>query len=93
MPLMSKKMMTVILTLLIICLAFSVSESLDFPYTAHVFLPERLSNHCQGLRRTFFEIRTKFDAVPLSDPSRNRIRSDTRLKIKGRKNQYIHPAA
>jgi hypothetical protein len=29
----------------------------------------------------------------LSDPSRNRIRSDTRLKIKGRKNQYIHPAA
>jgi hypothetical protein len=36
---------------------------------AHAFFPERLSNHCQGLRLTFSNICTKFDAVPLSDPS------------------------
>jgi hypothetical protein len=57
---------------------FSVSVSLDFPCTAHAFLPERLSNRC-----TFSEICTEFDAVPLSAPSRNRIRPDTRLQIKG----------
>jgi hypothetical protein len=49
------------------------------------FLPERLSNHWQGLHRTFSKIRTQFDAVPLSDPSWNRIRPDTRLQIKGHK--------
>jgi hypothetical protein len=32
---------------------FSVSESFDFPCMAHTFFPERLSNHCQGLRRSF----------------------------------------
>jgi hypothetical protein len=31
------------------------------------------------------EICTKFDAVPLSDPSRNRVRTDTRFQINGRK--------
>jgi hypothetical protein len=36
---------------------------------------------------------TKFDALPLSDPSRNRIKPDTRLQIKGRKNHHVHPAA
>jgi hypothetical protein len=49
--------------------------SLKFPCTAHAFFLKRLSNHCQGLRSTFSEICTKFDAVPLSDPSRNRIRA------------------
>jgi hypothetical protein len=29
----------------------------------------------------------------LSYPSRNRIRPDTQLQIKGHKNQHIHPAA
>jgi hypothetical protein len=47
---------------------------------AHVFFPQR-----QGLRRTFPEIRTKFDAVSLFDSSRNRNRPDIRLQIKGRK--------
>jgi hypothetical protein len=32
-------------------------------------------------------------AVPLSDPSRNRVRPDARLQIKGRKNAHIHTAA
>jgi hypothetical protein len=46
------------------------------PCTLYAFFPERLSNQCQGLRRTFSKIWTKFDAVPLSDPSRNHIRPD-----------------
>jgi hypothetical protein len=58
---------------------FSVSVSLYFPCTACAFFPERLSNHCHGLHRTFSEICTKFDVSPLSNPSRNRIRLDTRL--------------
>jgi hypothetical protein len=73
---------------------FSISVSLDMPFrnlcTAY---PECLSNHCQRLRRTFPEICTKFDAVPLSNPLWNCIRSDIRLQIKGRKNQNFHPAA
>jgi hypothetical protein len=72
---------------------FSVSVSLDFPCTAHAFFPEHLSNHCQGLSRTFSEICTKCNAVPLSDPSRHRIRTDTRLQTEGRKHQHVHPAA
>jgi hypothetical protein len=52
---------------------------------AHVFFPERLSNHCSNLRRTFSEICTKFDAHLLLDPSRNLIRPDTRLQIELRK--------
>jgi hypothetical protein len=50
---------------------------------AQVFFPERFSNHCEDLRCTFPEICTKFDAVPLSDSSRNHIRPDTRLQIEG----------
>jgi hypothetical protein len=46
---------------------FSVSVSFDSPCEAHAFFPERLS--CQGFHHTFFEIDTKFDAVPLLDPS------------------------
>jgi hypothetical protein len=67
--------------------------NLDFPCTAHAFFPECLSNHCQGLCHTFTEICTKFDAVPLSHPSQNRIRPDTRLQIKGcKKNHHAHPS-
>jgi hypothetical protein len=40
--------------------------------TAPAFFLERVSNHSQDLRRAFPQIFTKFDAVPLSDPSRNR---------------------
>jgi hypothetical protein len=54
---------------------------------------ECLSNQCQGLRCTFSEICTKFDAIPLSNPSRNRIRPNMRLQIKRRKQSHIHPAA
>jgi hypothetical protein len=32
---------------------FSASLSLDFPCKARALFPERLSNHCQGLRSTF----------------------------------------
>jgi hypothetical protein len=37
--------------------------------TAHAFFPEHLSNHCQCLCCTIFEICIKFDAFPLSHPS------------------------
>jgi hypothetical protein len=59
---------------------------------AYVFFHERLFSNCKGFRRSFSEICTKFDAVPLSGPSRNHIGPDTRLAIKGRKNEHIHPA-
>jgi hypothetical protein len=38
--------------------------------TGHAFFPKRLSNHCQGLHRTFSEICTKFDAYSRSIASR-----------------------
>jgi hypothetical protein len=66
--------------------------SLDFLCMAHASFPECLSNHCQGLRHTFSEIYTKFDAHSLSDPMWNHIRPDTQFQIKGRKNQHVHPA-
>jgi hypothetical protein len=72
---------------------FSVLVSLNVPFMAHAFFPGRLSNHCHVLHRTFSEICTKFVAVPLSDPSRNRIRPDIWLQIKGHTNQHVHPAA
>jgi hypothetical protein len=53
---------------------FLVSACLDVPCTAHTFFLERLSNHC-----TFSEISTTFYAVPLSDPSWNHFRPNTRL--------------
>jgi hypothetical protein len=67
---MSKKMMSMLLTLLFTCFAlfFGLGEF--------------------GLSEMF----TKFDAVPLSDSSRNHIKPDTRLQRKGRKNQHAHPA-
>jgi hypothetical protein len=71
---------------------FSISMSLDVPCTAHASLPERLFNHCQGLHRTFSETCTQFDAVRLSDPPWNRIRPNTRLKIKGRKKSTSPPS-
>jgi hypothetical protein len=40
-----------------------VLVSLDFQCTAHAFIPERLSNHCQGLICTFSKICTKFAAI------------------------------
>jgi hypothetical protein len=63
--------------------------SRDFQCTAHAFFPERLSNLCQGFRRNITEIYTKFDAVPLSDPSQNRIRPDIRFQIKELKRNSI----
>jgi hypothetical protein len=58
---------------------FSVSVSLNFPCTVHASFPKRLYNH---FRCTLTEICTKYDAIPLLDPSRDGIRSDTRLQIK-----------
>jgi hypothetical protein len=73
--------------------SFSVSVSLDFPWTAHAFFAERLFNNYQRLRRTFLKICTKFVVVALSDSLRNGIRPDARLQIKGRKNQHFPPDA
>jgi hypothetical protein len=69
------------------------SMPFKLPCTARVFLLERLSNHCQGLHKNLCEIYTKFDVVPFSESSRNRIRSHTSLHKRGRKDGYIHPAA
>jgi hypothetical protein len=43
------------------------SQCLDFQCMANAFFRKCLSDHCQGLHRTFSKICTKFDAVPLSD--------------------------
>jgi hypothetical protein len=56
--LMSKKMMSMLLTFLFTCLAFfsfCPESSMPFkhPCATHTFFPEHLSNHCQGLRPTF----------------------------------------
>jgi hypothetical protein len=69
---------------------FLVSVSSYFPCRAHAFFPEPLSNYCQGLSRTFSEICTKFYALPLSDPSINRIGPDIRLQKKGFKHQPVY---
>jgi hypothetical protein len=74
-------------------LPFSVSVSLGFTCLAHAFFPERLSDRCQGLRSTFSEICTKFDAIPLLDPSYNCIRPFTQLQIKGRKKSEHPPSS
>jgi hypothetical protein len=70
-------------------LAFFGLVEFGLSCTSHVFLLEHLSNYYQDLCRTFFEIRTKFYVVLLSDASRNRIRPNTRLQIEGLKNQHI----
>jgi hypothetical protein len=76
-----------LLTLLFTCLAFfDLGEFGLFIYSSC------LSNHCQDLRRSFPEICAKFDVVPLSDSTRILIRPDTRLQIKRRNNQQVHPA-
>jgi hypothetical protein len=86
-PLMSKKMMIMLLILVFICLAiFCLTE---FGLSLYGSC-SRLSNHCQDFRRTFSDICTKSDAVPLLDPSRNRIK---RLQIKGRKKSARRPVS
>jgi hypothetical protein len=64
---------------------FSVSVSLEFPYTARAFFPERLSSHWRDLRRTFSN--TKLDAYSLF------LCRMHREIASGQKNQHIHPAA
>jgi hypothetical protein len=70
-----------------------LSVILDFPCTAHASFPKCLSKHWQGLCCTFPEICTKFDAVPSLYPSQNHIGPNTRLQIKGDKNQHAYPVA
>jgi hypothetical protein len=91
-PMMSKNMMGMLATLFFTCLAlFSVSLSFSSPCMAYAVLPpERLFNHCRCLCLQFSEICSNCNAVTLLDPSRNRIRPDTRLQIKGRK-ESAHP--
>jgi hypothetical protein len=84
--------MSMLLTLLFTCLVSSVSVSFDFPCTAHAFYSERLFNRFQGLCHTFSEICTKFDAVPLLDSSRSRIRPDGRPQINERKKSACPPS-
>jgi hypothetical protein len=51
--------------------------SFKHPCTAHAFFSKSLSNHCQGLHRTFSEICTRFYAHSLLYPLLNHIRPDT----------------
>jgi hypothetical protein len=62
------------------------------PCMAHVFFPDCLCTHCQGLRSTFFELCIKYDAHLLSDPSQNHIRKDTELEICGHKKSACPPS-
>jgi hypothetical protein len=94
-PLMSKKTLSMVLTLLFTCLAFSVCPKLSTSFkhlcTTQAFFPKCLSNHCQRLCHTFFEIYTKFDAHSLLDPTHKAWY--TTPKLKDLKNQHVHPAA
>jgi hypothetical protein len=64
--LMLVQMMSMLLYSLFV-LPFSVSVSLDLaiqtPMYSSCFLPEHLSDHCQGLCCMFSKIWTKFDAL------------------------------
>jgi hypothetical protein len=85
-PWCETKVMSMLLTLLFTYLAiFGLVEFWTLRVRLVLSSPKRLSNHCQGLRHTFSEIFTKFDAVPLWDPWQNRISPGTWLQIKGRK--------
>jgi hypothetical protein len=53
-------MISMLLTFLFTCLAFFGLGGFGFSVHGSCFLPERLSNHCQGLRRACSEICTKF---------------------------------
>jgi hypothetical protein len=67
---------------------FSVCPEHSIPFkhpcTAHAFIPDRFS-FPGSLSHFSFEIFTKFYCVPLSNPLRNSIRTDTRLQIKKQK--------
>jgi hypothetical protein len=78
-PLTSKKMKSMLLTSFFTCLVFFRSR---WVWTFRVWLMF-LSNHYRGLRHTFSKIYTKFDAVPLLDPSQIHIRSDAWIQITG----------
>jgi hypothetical protein len=79
-------MMSMRLTLLFPCLAFLGLSKFGHVIQTQVcgssFFSERLSNHYQVIPLTFSEMYTKYDAVLLTDPSRNPIRPDTRLQMK-----------
>jgi hypothetical protein len=98
---MSKKMMSMLLTLLLTGITFFGLgdfwffhwDDWCFPCTPCAYFRERLSKLCHGLCGTFPKICAKFDTVPLSNHSRNHTRPDTRPQIKGRKNQHVHSAA
>jgi hypothetical protein len=79
--LMSKKMMSMFLTLLFTCLTFFGLSNFRLPvYCSFFFL------------RTLV-LCAMFSALASSDPSQNRIRPDTLLQIKGSQNHHVNPAA
>jgi hypothetical protein len=80
--LMSKKMMSMLLTLPRTSLALLGLGEFGFSVYCSCFFPERLFNHCQGLRHTSSEICTKSDVHSLSESQWNHRRPDTRLQIK-----------
>jgi hypothetical protein len=70
-----------------------LSMSFKHQHMAHAFFPENLYNHSQGLCSTSSEICIKLDAHSLPDPSRNRIRPDIRLQLKGCKKLVRSPSS
>jgi hypothetical protein len=86
-PWYERKFMSMLLSLSVCLSLFGLG---DFGFSAFglCLIPERLSNHRQGLRPTFSEICTTLAAGSFW----NRIRPITLLEIKGCKNQHVHRA-
>jgi hypothetical protein len=83
--LMRKKMMSMLLTLLFICLAYFglpwTEHAIQTPVYGSCFLPQ----HFLIFARVSVALFPKFDAVPWSYPLQNCIRPVTRHEIEGRK--------
>jgi hypothetical protein len=88
---MSKKMMSMLLTLLFhLSRAFLGLSEFGLSVYASRLLPRMLVNHRQHLHHIFPKIHMKFDAVPVSDPWQNHIRPDKKFETKGH-TKLTHP--
>jgi hypothetical protein len=87
---MSKTMMSMLSTFPLTCLAFLGLYKVGLSVYGSCFLPRTLVQSLPGPTSHFYEICTKFDAVPLSGPSLSHFRPDTLLQIEERK-KSAHP--
>jgi hypothetical protein len=91
---MSKKMMSMLLTLLFTCIAFFGLPCSEHAIQTRVRRMLSSSNACIIIARmsveSFSEVCRNFGTLPMFGPSRIRIRPDTRVQIKGLK-RSAHP--